>query len=220
MLAKHLARASLILISMLLVSCGRSQELRKENWYSSAVWSPDGRQVAYFKLYVEYTHSEPRVSLFIAEETQTNILSHDRLFLCANDASGKSELVLKEIEFSISQSDPYVIPQIYTAIAWEEQHILYGASQKDIFSTGVYQITSQGTSDQLIEPGFEPVFALRPGPTVLLERELYSGSGDYGYFGNRTIYLFDHSLQEVEVYLHDPLDRSAPYIPPYSVTGR
>jgi hypothetical protein len=209
----------LVVVSMLLTSCGQVQEQREENWYSSAVWSPDGTEVAYFKRHVEYVHSEPRVSLFIGEETKTNVLNHDRLFLCVNDATGESERILKKVELPAFQSDPYVIPRIYTAIVWDEQYIRYGAGKRDIFSTGVRQITPQGISDQLIEPGFEPVFALRPGPTVLLKRELYSGAGDYGYFGNRTIYVFDHNLHEVKLYLHDPLDREIPYTPPYSVTG-
>jgi hypothetical protein len=210
----------LVVVSMLLTSCGQVQEQREENWYSSAVWSPDGTEVAYFKRHIEYVHSEPRVSLFVGEETKANVLNHDRLFLCMSDATGKSERILKEVELPALQSDPYVIPRIYTAIVWDEQYIRYGAGKRDVFSTGVRQITSQGDSDQLIEPGFEPIVALCSRPIVLSERELYGGRGNYGYFGDQTIYVFDHNLREVRVYLHDPFDREIPYIPPYSVTGQ
>ena len=211
----------LVVVSMLLTSCGQVQEQREENWYSSAVWSPDGTEVAYFKRYVGYVHSEPRVSLFIAEETKTNVLNHDRLFLCVNDAAGESERILKEVEFSAFQSDPYVIPRIYTYIVWDGQYIRYGAGKRDIFSTGVRQITPQGDSDQLIEPGFEPIVALRSRTIVLSGRELYGGGRrSYGYFGDQTIYVFDHNQRKVTVYLHDPLDRESPYIPPYSITSQ
>ena len=215
------ALLGLVVVLALLAGCGQVQEQRKENWYSSAVWSPDGTEVAYFKRYVEYVHSEPRVSLFIGEETKTNVLSHDRLFLCVSDAAGKSERILKEIELLAFQSDPYVIPRIYTTIVWDGQYIRYGVGKRDIFSTGVRQITPQGDSDQLIEPSFEHVVALRPRTIVLSGHELYGGGRrSYGYFGDQTIYVFDHNSRKVTVYLHDPLDREIPYIPPYSVTGQ
>jgi len=219
-LARCLAIASLVFTLTLLAGCGQVQELRKENLYTSAVWSPDGTQVAYFKRYVEYVHSEPRISLFIGEETKRDFFTHNQLFLCVNNETGEAERVLKEIKLSAYQSDPYTMPSLYVVIVWEGKYIYYGIAERNTFSTGVYQITPQGTSDQLVEPGFEPVFALHPGPTILFGRELYSGAGDYGYFGNQTIYVFDHNLREVRVYLHDPLSREVPYVPPYSITGR
>jgi hypothetical protein len=215
--------AVLMVLTTFLTGCGGVEEERRENRYSSAVWSPDGTQVAYFRRYVEYTHTSPRVSWLVGEEANENVLSRDQLFLCVNDLTGEAERVLTEIEYALPQRDPYTIPSLHTAVSWEGPvALLYGAGKRDVFSTGVRRRSVRGDQDELVEAGFEPLVALgRQGVRIHKGLELYSDAeGGYGYFDNQTIYMFNHNTRSVSVYLHDPLSREAPYVPPYDVTGR
>lgn len=209
-------------MALILAGCGPSQEQHTENWYSAATWSSDGTQIAYFKRYVEYTRTTPRVSWFIGEDTQSTTLKRDQLFLCINDVTGKSERIISEVPYDLFQPDPYTLPGIYTVIVWENQTLLYGAGQRDIFATGVRRVNLQNEQDKLVEAGFEAMVALsRRRERVFNGQELYSSAeGDYGYFGDQTIYIFDHNRRSVAVYLHDPLNKKKPYVPPYSVTGK
>lgn len=209
----------ILVIAALLSACGGSRQHRKEMWYDSAVWSPDGNQVAYFRRLLEYDQKDPLISLFVAAESSIIEVKQDKLFLCVNDISGKNEKVLKEIKYDLPQPDQYTIPRIFTRIAWTEEGILYGAGVKDIFSTGVQQISSEGGDDRKLSNDFESVATLKPGFSVLNGLELYVGpNGNYGYFNDQTIYIFDHNAHTVKVYLHDPLSTKQPFVPPYSVT--
>jgi hypothetical protein len=203
-----------LVVAISLAACAPTRQEHTENRYSSATWSPGGDQVAYFRTYVEYTSIKPRISIFVGEDTEQDIYQVAHIFLCVNNASGTSEHVLDEIKAPTAEEGAAA----YTNIEWADDHILYGAGIRDSFATGVLQITTEGINKQQIEPGYDAIGTLSPRLLNANGQELYCGYGDYGFFGYQTIYLFDHSLHQVRVYLHDPLSTQEPFVPPYSVT--
>jgi len=181
-----------------------------------------GRQkIAYFKHYLEYTFTTPLISFFIAEESKTTVFKNGRLFLAVNDITGQNEVIVKEISYHWPKKDE--LPPLYLAVDWENNEILYyGADLRDIFTTGVNKINLADNSTTLVSLEFDKVAELgQNSKNIFNNLELYSGGyGNYGFFGNQVIYLFDHNKRDVRVYVSDPLLKSKPYLPPYSVTGK
>lgn len=228
-LTKHMLRPrSLLLLCIcilelatLLSGCQQTGA-RQENRYLSAIWSPDGRQTAYFRRHLEYQTSSGKYSFFIGEESHLRRLMTDQLFLCINDADGKHEQVVSEITYPLFQPDIYTIPDIFTNIVWEGQTILYGGGARDWFASGVHRFDLATKQDVQVEPGFDPVITL--GHTQLRKemdgRQLYSSEdGGYGQINNRVIFLFDHNQRTVAIYLSDPSITEPVKVPPYSITN-
>jgi hypothetical protein len=212
-----------IIVMLLLVismsGCGKTNELKKENWYQSAVWSPDGQQVAYFKRYLEFTPSTPLINFFIGEGSSENTIQKDMVVLCLNDKNGQKEVAIKNITYPLMQKDKYTISSLYSTISWREDGIYYGISMDNYFTTGVYRILPDGTNDQLIQGGTEAINKTITGPAVMQGLELYSNSGNYGRFTNRAIFIFDHNRKDVSVFVKDPELKQVSN-PPYKVTGK
>lgn len=213
----------LLIITILLfprVSLKTTTE-HKENWYGPATWSPDGEKIAYFKFYLEYTSTMPLIDLFIAEETKTTTFKKGQLFLAVNDKTGKNEGIVKEITFSWPKSKD-TIPSLYSALTWNGNEIVYGTGIRDVFTIGVNKINLTDNSTILVSPDFDKVAELgQNSKTIFNNLELYSGAyGSYGFFGNNAIYLIDHNKKNISIYISDPLLKSKPSLPPYTVTGK
>ena len=181
----------ILILAIFFNSCSPIKERRIEDRYSSVTWSPDGIPVAYFKIHIEYVSVKPRFSLFIGEDTKAEVIEKVQVFLCVNDPEGMSERILDEIELPNDQQDLGV----YTNIEWVDEYIRYGVEVQDDFSTGVLQITPEGAEKQLVESGDESIVMLQPRTVNAGDQELYSGFGDYGFFGHRTIFIFDHEVR-------------------------
>jgi len=166
-LKRFLAVWGLCLVLANLVACKGSARCQKETWYSSAVWSPDGKQIAYFRRYLEYEEQKPFVNLFVTDTSRIVKVVEDRLFLCINDITGKNERAIKEIAYDLPQPDQYTIPHIETGIIWGKEGIQYGAAVRDVFSTGVRQVFPEGGGDKQIDQDPESVSKLTAGIFML-----------------------------------------------------
>lgn len=201
-------------LAVLISSCGPKYEKHTETRYGAVTWSPDGKEVAYLRIYLEYTQVSPRFSLFIGEDSKQTIIEKQVISVCINNAQGSEEDCLAEVDIPSDQQNK----ELSMNIAWVNNQIQYRVASQDNYSTGILQINRHGGLEQLVADGSDPLANLMPNLLNSSGEELYSGFGNYGYFSNQTIYIFDHDEKTVRVYLHDPLSSNKPITPPYSVT--
>lgn len=201
--------------SLMSVACKPATEVKSETRYSSPTWSFDDSQVAYIKSDAQLETRRPRISLFVGEESVSEQLLDLSVYLCVNDRSASNEQCIIEIPVQNYDEKSAVI----VSVDWRKDGIYYAIRSPSQAHTEIRRISAGSAASELIDPR-GPEWSVQPRRVSGDLLELYAGYGGYGYFNDQTIYLFDHLNRTTRVYVTDPSSPEAPYIPPYSVTGR
>lgn len=192
----------------------REGPVTQETRYYAPVWSPDGNQVAYVKRALVYQFIGPP-PILAGETTRPVRVMEDRFFLAVNDPRGTNERIVSELFVNAPQQDPERINDAYAEVEWSTPDtILYSLLVSGRFDTGVHAVVLTERQD-VLQP--DRIY-LQTGPVEQNGQELYAGNGKYGLFSLNTIYLFNHTMRTVEVYLHDPFSQESLIVPMYDVT--
>ncbi len=182
-----------------LVVFGPTRE-EKSVTYTSPIWSPDGKRVAYMKRFMDYTYVDPIIDLPFSWLKRGYQFKTDRLALAVNDPSAKAEKVIKTINLSREKRESTDKGMIKVKLAWykEPYKIKYNvitAGFKNDLDTGNMLINPDGTGDYFFADSFDSsALILTSFPTMASKKEL-SVEANFG----EAIFVFDHNTKKVSL---------------------
>jgi hypothetical protein len=197
----------ILLLPLLLSSCGIGASTEQATTFESPVWSPDGSQVAYFRRDLTTTFDN---------QTQQLEIEDDHWNLCINNSVGNAEKIIvpdSKMFHPVPDQDKYETIANGFALDWPTsgtlRYYVYGRSITQdglpALTDGVHEVSSAGTGDKVIAPGTDISTTL----TMFDQRRITFG--DLTLYGqsdspsaSRTLMVANSKTMSVSLYIQDP----------------
>lgn len=195
-----------------------------KTFYSRASISPDSKNVAYFKTQLSFIETDPMITLFIGDGSDSKkYYKYEKISVCTNDIGGGSEIcpiVLREKTNNPAKSIDFSKFSLTPApIFWDKNgDVIYGYNegfytQESVFKptfTVVSRINMKLHQENVISNQYidyqklwfeENPYRQDENPNkILVSGENFYNGGNFG----PPVYLIDTVAKNVSVYIVDP----------------